>query len=173
MKRIAILIGLALLADVEPVLAQGVRGGSHAAGSGRSIAGYTGGSIAGYTGGSVAGYTGSSSPRHGGRPVVNQRPGGHPGHGGHQGHHRPPVGIVFPWWWHYHYGYHRHYSNTVIVTAPVYVPVYPPVYPPAYSEPISELRYFCPDYRDYYPNVASCPSQWLQVVPQAVTTTSY
>ena len=162
MKRIAILIGLALLADVEPVLAQGARGGSHAASSGRSIAGYTGGS--------VAGYTGSSSPRHGGQPVANHRPGGHQGHGGHNGHHHGHqhrhghhlhIGIGFPWWWHHH--------RTVVVTAPVYVPVYTPVPEPVHVGG-SDLRYFCPDYRDYYPNVATCPSQWLQVVPQALTT---
>jgi hypothetical protein len=168
MNRIAILMGLALLANVEPALAQGARGGSHAASSGRSIAGYTGGSIAGYTGGSVAGYTGASSPRHGGQPVVNHRPGGHQGQGGHSGHHRSPIGVVLPWWWHLHYG-HQHY-RTVVVTAPVYVPVYTPVPVPAYGEPTSALRYYCPDYRDYYPNVATCPSQWLQVVPDAVST---
>ena len=169
MKQIAILMGLALLADVEPVLAQGARGGSYAASSGRSVAGYTGGS--------VAGYAGASSSRHGGQAVVNHRPGGHQGHGGHNGHrhghHRPHVAVVFPWWWHLHYGHQHHHSRTVVVTAPVYVPVYTPVPVPAYGEPTSDLRYYCPDYRDYYPNVATCPSQWLQVVPPAVTTTSY
>ena len=156
MKRIAILMGLALLADVEPVLAQGAKAGSHAASSGRSVAGYTGGS--------VAGYTGASTARHGGRP------GGHHGqhHGHRPGHHHPHLigAVVLPWWWHQHYS-HQHHSTTVVVPAPVYVPVYPPI--PASAD----LRYYCPDYRDYYPNVATCPSQWLQVVPPAVTTTSY
>jgi hypothetical protein len=168
MKRIAILMVFALLANVEPALAQGARGGSFAASPGRSVAGYTGGSVAGYTGGSVAGYTGASAARDGGRPVVNHRPGGHPGQAGHNRHQPPHVAVVFPWWWHLHYGHHH--SRTVVVTAPVYVPVYAPVPVPAYGEPIPELRYYCPDYRDYYPNVATCPSQWLQVVPDAVST---
>jgi hypothetical protein len=150
MKRIAILMGLALLANVEPALAQGARGGSHSAGAARSVAGYTGGS--------VAGYTGASTARHG--------PGGQHGH--HHGHHRPPAAVVFPWWWQYHYGYRPYYSSTVVVTAPVYVPVYTPV--PTPIEPGSALLYYCPDYRDYYPNVATCPSQWLQVVPGTVGT---
>jgi hypothetical protein len=162
MKRIAILMVFALLANVEPALAQGARGGSFAASSGRSVAGYTGGS--------VAGYTGASTARHGGQPGTYHRPGGHAGH-----HHRPPhhLGVVVPWWWwHLHYG-HRYRSTTVVVPAPVYVPVYPsiPAYPPTPAN--ADLLYYCPDHRDFYPNVATCPSQWLQVVPPAVTNTNY
>ena len=52
---------------------------------------------------------------------------------------------------------------------------YPPAYaaspayeePPVYIEQADEVRYYCPDYRDYYPNVPNCPSPWLQVVPGA------
>jgi hypothetical protein len=160
MKRIAILMGLALLADVEPVLAQGARGGSYAASSGRSVAGYTGGS--------VAGYAGASTARHGGRPGVH--------HGHRPGHHRPHLigAVVLPWWWwHLHYGHHHHHSTTVVVPAPVHVPVYPPnpAYPPTPAS--ADLLYYCPDHRDFYPNVATCPSQWLQVIPPAVTNTNY
>jgi hypothetical protein len=36
---------------------------------------------------------------------------------------------------------------------------------PQYVEQGDSIRYYCPDYRDYYPNVASCPSPWMQVVP--------
>jgi hypothetical protein len=25
------------------------------------------------------------------------------------------------------------------------------------------VYYYCPDYNDYYPNVSSCPSQWVPV----------
>jgi hypothetical protein len=160
MKRIAILLGLALLADVEPVLAQGARGWSHAAGAGRpSIAGYAGQTPVGYVG-RPAVHQGSG--RHGGH-----HPGHRPGHHGHnhQGHHLH-IGVGFPWWWHHHH----HVRRTIVVPAPVYVPIYTPVPVPVHVEPGSDLRYFCPDYRDYYPNVASCPSQWLQVVPGTLGT---
>ncbi len=41
----------------------------------------------------------------------------------------------------------------------------PPVYaePPAYIEQGGGLYYYCPEYNDYYPNVSSCPSQWVPV----------
>lgn len=158
MKRIAILMGLFLLAAVEPALAQGARGGNYSASAARSVAGYTGGSIAGYTGASTARQDARPVPQH--RPI----PPGRQGH--HHGRHHPHVSVVFPGWWYYPYGY-----RTVVVPAPIYVPEYVPV--PAPAAPAPELRYYCPDYRDYYPNVATCPSQWLQVVPQALTTTSY
>ena len=29
----------------------------------------------------------------------------------------------------------------------------------------SDLRYFCPDTRSYYPETEACPSPWLKVVP--------
>jgi hypothetical protein len=29
----------------------------------------------------------------------------------------------------------------------------------------SEVRYYCPDTREYYPTVEVCPSPWLKVVP--------
>ncbi len=56
-----------------------------------------------------------------------------------------------------------------------YPPAYvPPAYvPPAYVEapPVSYIEqseqwiYYCPDSRAYYPNVTTCPSPWLKVVP--------
>ena len=49
-----------------------------------------------------------------------------------------------------------------------YPPAYPaPVYsePPAYIEQGASIRYYCPDYQDYYPSVARCPSRWVKVVP--------
>ena len=150
MKRpIAILIGLAMLASADAVLArdngggQGVSGGRHASGSF------------------------ASAPRHqGGRPGV------HNGH--HNGHHNArPIVVVRPgWWWHHLHGHHgHHHSSTVVVTAPFFYPVYTPVPVPVYVEQSSEVRYYCPDYRDYYPNVATCPSQWMQVIPGAVRAT--
>jgi hypothetical protein len=58
-------------------------------------------------------------------------------------------------------------GGTVIIGAPLFFPYpyYPPVYvpPPAYIEQGGGVYYYCPDYNDYYPNVASCPSQWVPV----------
>lgn len=55
-----------------------------------------------------------------------------------------------------------------------YPPYYPPAYaapayadPPVYVEQGDGVLYYCPDYRDYYPNVAECPSPWMQVLPGA------
>ena len=68
-------------------------------------------------------------------------------------------------------------SSTIVVGPPFfyYPPIYAaPVYPvPAYQEPPvyieqgSEVLYYCPDYRDYYPNVPTCPSPWMRVLPDA------
>ena len=106
----------------------------------------------------------------GGRHAPNARHhGGRPGvHHGHH-HHRPTVVFRPGWWWHHN---HVVYGSTVVVTAPVFYPYYIPVPAPVYVEQGSEIRYYCPDYRDYYPSVATCPSQWMQVIPGAVRTTN-
>lgn len=73
-------------------------------------------------------------------------------------------------------------GGAVVVAAPFFwYPPYPYPYPyayvppgyggPAYTEPPEYIEqgggvaYYCPDYQDYYPNVQSCPSEWMQVVP--------
>jgi hypothetical protein len=143
MKRpIAILISLAMLASADAVLAR-ENGGGQGASGGRHA---------------------SAQARHqGGRPGVH--------HGHHQG--RPIVVVRPGWWWHRPGGHHgHHHSSTVVVAAPFFYPVYTPVPVPVYVEQSSEVRYYCPDYRDYYPNVATCPSQWMQVIPGAVGTTN-
>jgi hypothetical protein len=79
--------------------------------------------------------------------------------------------------------FHRHRlvaGSAVVIGAPFFFPYpyYPPVYapPPAYTEPPVYIEqgggvyYYCPDYRDYYPNVASCPSQWVPVSSTASET---
>jgi hypothetical protein len=76
--------------------------------------------------------------------------------------------------------FHRHrviVGSTVVIGAPLFYPYpyYPPVYapapvytePPAYIEQGSEVYYYCPDSRQYYPDVPSCPSPWMQVLPGA------
>ncbi len=67
-------------------------------------------------------------------------------------------------------------GGAFVVAAPFYpypYPYYPPAYPQAYAQPPAYVEqggqggnvyYYCPDYRDYYPNVASCPSPWMQVL---------
>lgn len=160
MKRsIALLVGLALWVGADAVLARnggGRSGGSHGGGS------HSGGSHSG-------GFHGGVSPG-GGRPGMGVVHAG-PGVGVH-----PRVFVGHPPSFHGHHG-----GGTVIVAAPFFYgypyypyypyPYYPPVYPaPVYSEPTyieqgSNIHYYCPDYRDYYPNVASCPSAWMQVAP--------
>jgi len=148
MKRpIAILMGLAMLASADAVLARdNARGG----GQGVSVSVGRHGS---------GGFAGAQARHQGGRPGVH--------HGHHP--HRPIVVIRPGWWWHHN---HVVYGSTVVVTAPVFYPVYTPVPAPVYVEQSSEVYYYCPDYRDYYPNVATCPSQWMQVIPRAVGTTN-
>lgn len=146
MKRpIAVLIGLAMLASADAVLArEGARGGGQ--GTGRQASGA---------------FAGAQPAHQRARPGVR--------HGGH--HHVRPIGVVHPWWWRHHHGHHgHHHSSTVVVTAPFFYPVYTPVPVPVYVEQSSQVYYYCPDYRDYYPNVATCPSQWMQVIPGAVRT---
>jgi len=141
MKRpIAILLGLALLANADVVFARsgGGRGG-HAGVSGHV--------------GVVSAHVGHP----GGRPFVSVRPG--------------PVFIGRP-------PFFRHrvvVGGAIVVGAPFFYSYpYPYYYPPAapvYSQPPTYIEqgggpyYYCPDYRDYYPNVSTCPSPWLQVLP--------
>ena len=95
---------------------------------------------------------------------------GHPMHPFH------PVHPIY----HPHFVPHRVVGGTVIVGAPLYpyygYPYYPGYAPYYDSYPDStayveqqpqavEPMFYCPDYRNYYPAVQSCPSQWLQVVP--------
>jgi hypothetical protein len=73
-------------------------------------------------------------------------------------------------------------GGAVVVGAPFFYPYPypydypPPAYPaPAYAQPPAYVEqgveqgagpyYYCPDYGDYYPNVAACPSQWMEVSP--------
>ncbi|MGB5079467.1 MAG: hypothetical protein WBO23_01855, partial [Burkholderiales bacterium] len=87
----------------------------------------------------------------------------------------PQPGVVIR---HHHRPHRNHVfiGSTVILGAPLFFP--PPVYavpvpvytePPVYIEQSSQVYYYCPDYRDYYPNVATCPSAWLQVLPEGVS----
>jgi hypothetical protein len=147
MKRpIAILLGVALLVSSDAVLARGGR--DHAGGAGH----HGGGTSVGVRGGAVSVHVGHPI----GRPFVAIRPGA--------------VFVGRPPFFHRHRVFVR---STIVVGAPFFYPYpyYPPVYaaPPAYAEPPVYIEqgggvyYYCPDYNDYYPNVPSCPSQWVPV----------
>jgi hypothetical protein len=143
---IAVLLGLVALVGAPAVLARG--GSGHGSGGGHG-----------------------SGHGHGARAFVGVHPG--PAFV----HHRP----FFP-------------RRTVFVGAPVFIAgaaypypyYYPPAYaPPAYGEPppvyieqqppyieqsatpapAGQVLYYCPDSREYYPNVPTCPSPWMKVVP--------
>lgn len=45
------------------------------------------------------------------------------------------------------------------------VPVFVPAPAPVQAASQAQLRYYCPDWNDYWPEVQSCPSAWLKVVP--------
>lgn len=94
---------------------------------------------------------------------------------------------VFARGWGHHYGQHGRYSHLgIVIGAPLIWPPYPYYYSyphtqvvverqpqiyvqrevPAVQAAPSNYWYFCPDTRSYYPYAQSCPSGWLQVVPQ-------
>ena len=164
MKRpIAILLGVALLVSSEAVLARGGRGGGGHAGGG------------GFHGG------GTSMGFHGGRGGI-ATVGAHVGHSIARPSVRPgPVFVGRPPFFHRHRAFG---GGTVIVGSPFfypypyypYYPYYSPVYaapyaePPVYIEQGGGVYYYCPDYNDYYPNVSTCPSQW---VPVSATANEY
>jgi hypothetical protein len=83
-----------------------------------------------------------------------------------------------------------HHGGRVVVGSAIFIgavgypyyayPYDPYYYPPAYAEPgyveppanyieqsapAEQVLYYCPDSRAYYPNVTTCPSPWLKVVP--------
>ena len=153
MKRpIAILLGMALLMNADAVFARGGRGGAHVGGGGF----HGGGTSMSFHGGRGGIATVGVHVGHPvGRSFVGVRPG--------------PVFVGRPPFFHRHRVF---VGGTVIVGAPFfypYYPYYPPVYPVPYSEPPVYIEqgggvyYYCPDYNDYYPNVSSCPSQWVPV----------
>ena len=159
-RPIAILLGVALLLSADAVFARGGRGGGgHAGGGGfhgggTSMGFHGGGTSMGFHGGHGGIATVGARFAHPiGRPFVGVRP-------GFVG--RPP------------FFRHRVFvGSTVVIGAPFYYPYYPPVYaapyaePPAYIEQGGGVYYYCPDYNDYYPNVSSCPSQWVPVSASA------
>ena len=95
--------------------------------------------------------------------------GGHH-HGGHV-HTRFFVGIG-PYWGPYPYWYYPPAPYVVYTPPPVVVQRSEPVYiqqgpwlNPA-PEPQAQFWYYCQSAGAYYPNVASCPEEWVKVPPR-------
>jgi hypothetical protein len=94
-------------------------------------------------------------------------------HGGWHGGHHSSFGFYFddPWLWAPRL-YYRPYppvyypSQTIIVEREpsVYVQRQPPVSP----APTAQLWYYCPSSAGYYPQVPSCPTQWVPVDPRSL-----
>src|SRR6266852_764649 len=118
-RAIAILLGVALLASADAVLARGGRGGGGHAGGGGF---HGGGTSMGFHGGRGGIATVGAHIGHPiGRPFVGVRPG--------------PVFVGRPPFFHRHRVF---VGGTIVVGAPFfypYYPYYPPVYPVPYSAP--------------------------------------
>jgi hypothetical protein len=94
-------------------------------------------------------------------------------HGGHHRHdhgYRSSFSIVLgaPLYWPSYYRSYRPYgwygqSPVIVQQAPV---TYVQRQAPPASVATQEFWYYCPDTRSYYPYTQTCPSEWLQVVPQ-------
>lgn len=173
MKRFAIILLAAagLVGSVGVASAQH-RGGSSSGGSMHSgDSGWQGGGSGWHGGGS--GWRGGGSSWHGGG---NWHGGGWNGHGS-----RFFVGVGFgaPWWG-WGPGYYSYYPYSSYYSAYPYYADYPYGYDytapgyvqrdaPTYTQPRSfqggEYSYYCPDPAGYYPQVATCASGWLRVVP--------
>lgn len=177
MKRsIGILLGLALLAGAGLALAGtgggGHGGGGHGGGHAGGVGGRPGmsGGFTHFTTGPTHFTTGTmhfTTGPHPGHPIAGVRPApvfvGRPGFP----HHRVIVGgaivVGAPFFWYPPYPYPYYPYVAPAYGGPAYTEV------PTYVEQGSPngVWYYCPDYQDYYPNVPSCPSPWVQVVPGA------
>ena len=165
MKRsTGILLALALLSGVGLAQAAGRGGGGSHAG------GHPGASGQHFTTGPTHFTTGPTHFTTGPTHFTGARPGIRPG----------PVVIGRP-------GFPHNrviVGGAIVVCAPFFwYPPYPYPYPPytyvapayggsAYTEAPTyieqgDIAYYCPDYQDCYPNVPSCPSPWMQVIPGA------
>jgi hypothetical protein len=99
--------------------------------------------------------------------IAGVPPGSHFGHGfGHRPfvHHRGRV-IVGSTIFLGALGYPYYAPAPVYAAPPAYVEEPPPTYIEQSPAAPEQVYYYCPDSRAYYPNVTSCPSAWLKVVP--------
>ena len=90
-------------------------------------------------------------------------------HGSHGGHHHRHFhgstvffGSSFFWspWWYAPWPYYPPYYSTVVTEPPVYIqgPTGPTV---------PSFWYYCQSAQGYYPNVQSCPEDWIRVPPRS------
>jgi len=102
-------------------------------------------------------------------------------HGGSHGS-RVFVGVGFgaPWWgwwpgyyplYYPYYGYYGYYPYADYYpydyAEPSYIQQDTPAYNPPRGGQRSEYSYYCPDPAGYYPQVQTCATGWLRVVPQS------
>lgn len=175
MKRlIGILLGLMLVASAGFAQAGrggGGHGGGHAAGTGVHGGGHAAGmgGRPGMSGGFTHFTTGTmhfTTGPHPGHPISGVRPSpviiGRPGFPPRRAIGGGAVVVAAPFFWYPSYPY---YPYPYPYVSPAYGGADYPT--PTYVEQ-SDIRYYCPDYQDYYPNVPSCPSPWMQVIPGPV-----
>ena len=100
--------------------------------------------------------------------------GGHHGNGyGHYHHdhgYHSNFSLVFgaPLYWPSYYSSYGWYPRSPVIVQQVPVTYVQREAPPAPARAQSEYWYYCPDTRTYYPYAQTCPSEWLQVVPQTI-----
>ncbi len=91
---------------------------------------------------------------------------GHGHYSGH-GHGGSHFGFYFGlpmYWGGYPYDYYPYYRrNVYVVDSP---PVYIQRQPPVYVQQPTNYWYYCQDPAGYYPDVQSCPTPWMKVLPQ-------
>lgn len=96
-------------------------------------------------------------------------------HGSHGWHSSRPrtsfslsIGVPAYWPRSYHSTVPYWYTRpTVVVQQPAVTYVQREAPPPQPAQPAG-YWYYCPDSQSYYPYAQTCPSDWLQVVPQTV-----
>jgi hypothetical protein len=185
MKRaIGILLGLALLAGAGLAFGRGGGGGGHGGGGGRGGGAHMSGGSSGHAGvvGTRTGMNGGftrfttgptrfTTGPHPGRPIVGVRPpiGVRPGFPPHRVIVGGGVVVAGPYFWYPPYPYPYPYPGYAYETPAYGGPAYSSA--PTYIEQ-GAISYYCPDYQDYYPNVPTCPSPWMQVIPEAPPATS-
>jgi hypothetical protein len=186
MKRaIGILLGLALLAGAG--LAQAGRGGGGGHGGGGHAGGGMGGRP-GMSGGHMGGQQFTTGPMRfttgptrftGGHVGIRPPIGVHPSHPIAVRPGFPPrrvivgggVVVAGPYFWYPPYPYPYPYPGYAYETPAYGGPAYSGATTPTYIEQ-GDIRYYCPDYQDYYPNVPTRPSPWMQVLPEAPPATN-
>jgi hypothetical protein len=72
----------------------------------------------------------------------------------------PPYWGPYPYWW---YPPPYYYPPPVVIEEP---PVYIEQPPAAPAPPATAYWYYCGSAKAYYPNVPTCPEEWIKVPPR-------